>query len=242
MAVDPDTVFFFVHLMKTGGTTFAQHIDRNFPVGARYPTAPKDGGRDGQYFMIDEVRAEAARRGRELRCYTGHLPFVVSDLVGADVRLTIVRDPVERTVSALRHFRRYHEEHRDRPLEAIYEDPFVFDSFVHDHQSKLFAMTVDDKLESHLDVVTVDEDRLRVAIDNLERTDVVGLTDGYAAFLDQLADRYGWEFDAVPDLRVSREDWHVPAGFERRILADNAADVAFYEHAVRLAGVRGGTP
>ncbi|MDQ1508785.1 MAG: hypothetical protein QOG50_629, partial [Actinomycetota bacterium] len=33
----PATRFFFVHLMKTGGTSFVLHLQREFPDEAMYP-------------------------------------------------------------------------------------------------------------------------------------------------------------------------------------------------------------
>ena len=36
--------FFFVHVMKTGGTTFRRHVDANFPgPGAVYPDRVLEG-------------------------------------------------------------------------------------------------------------------------------------------------------------------------------------------------------
>ena len=81
------------------------------------------------------------------------IPYVASSSLDADpVTLTLLRDPVARTISYLKHCKRYHDQHRDLSLEEIYDDPFFFRCFIHNHQTKIFAMTTDDKLESYMDV------------------------------------------------------------------------------------------
>ncbi|MEJ7582484.1 MAG: sulfotransferase family 2 domain-containing protein [Acidimicrobiales bacterium] len=234
MTGSANETIFFVHVMKTGGTTFVQHLEANFGSEERYPQAERGWERQRAYYMIDELRALSPERRRALRVYMGHFPFAASQLVGADVTMTVLRDPVDRTISFLRHSKRYQEKHRDKPLEEIYEDPWLFPLYIRNYQAKLFAMTSEDKLESHLDDIEVDEPRLRTACATLERVDVLGLSERYQDFVDEVQRRFRWRIDPVKDLRVSTEDWNVTASFRRRIAADNAADVAFYEHAQEL--------
>jgi hypothetical protein len=82
---------------------------------------------------------------------------------------------------------------------------------------------------------------LAIAKANLDRVDVVGLTEEYPAFVRAVHDRFGWEVRPVSDLNVSdagHDD--ISLAFRRRITADNAADMEFYEHARSLAGRRKG--
>ena len=234
MSSAADPVYFFIHVMKSGGTTFTSHLEANVPVERCYPDAPRGPARRRQYTLVDELVAHAAVHGGSTRAYSGHFPYIASELVPADVRLTILRDPVERTVSALRHFKEHDRRYAELPLEAIYEDPWVFPMHLRDYQVKQFAMVGTDKLESHMDVLEVDDRRLAVALEHLERVDVLGLTTHYDEFLQRLADRFGWRIRPVPRMRVSDTSAHLPSGFERRIRADNTADIAFYERAADL--------
>jgi len=226
--------FFFVHVMKTGGTTFVQHIQANFPPGALYPGAAGGLERLRAYYMIDELRALTPEQRAAIRVYSGHFPYVVREIVGADVTLTILRDPVERTVSYLRHCKRHQKHMHDMALEEIYDDWWRYPLYIHNYQSKLFSMTLDDKLESHLDRIDVDTVRLEAAMANLERVDVLGLNDCYDEFVGEVRDRFGWRIGQARNLRVSTEAWDVPASFRARIAADNAADMAFYERARQI--------
>ena len=105
----------------------------------------------------------------------------------------MLRDPVDRTISYLKHCKRFHPQHRDLALEEIYEDGFVFPTLIRDHQVKIFAMTATDRLESYMDVVEIDDERRRLAERNLEQVDLVGLHETYDDFLAALTERYGWD-------------------------------------------------
>jgi hypothetical protein len=230
--------YFFMHVMKTGGTTFMQHIWANFPPETVYPGPARGVERQRAYYMIDELRRISPERRRSLGVYTGHFPFVVSELVGADLTLAMLRNPVDRTLSVLRHCKRYQERMVDMTLEDIYDDGWVNPLYIRNYQAKLFAMTDDDKLESHLDVIDVDGRRLEIALANLERVDVLGLHERYPEFLEIMRDKHGWQIGDVPNLRVSTERWEAPPHLLERIAADNAADMALYERAQRLCDGR----
>ena len=230
-----DTRFFFVHVMKTGGSSFRRHIERNFTEpGAVYPCRELDGNPAEAAMFIDRLLMLSPERRSAVRAYTGHFPFVVADLLDPRlVTLTLLRDPVERTISYLKDCSRG-PTHHDRPLEAIYDDEFVFHLLVHNHQTKIFAMTPDDRLESYLDFIEIDDARAGIAKANLERVGVLGVQERYDTFLGEVGRRFGWDIRERPHWRVSRETCDVSHAFRQRIAADNRADIALYEYACEL--------
>jgi hypothetical protein len=227
----PEPRFFFVKVMKTGGGTFLQHILENFERDEVYPYARFDPDMQIANMAIDYLTGLPPERRARIRVYTGHFPYVAAELVGGDlVTVTILRDPIARTISYLKHCKRYHEQHRSLPLEEIYEDPFNFPTLIKNHQAKLFAMTPEDQPESYLDMIEIDDRRLEVAKENVERVDVLGLREHFPDLLEEMSRRYGWRFGNVDDRHVSAES-KISDSFRRRIAEDNAADVDFYEHA-----------
>jgi len=235
VSTPPDLRFFFIHVMKTGGGTFTSHIAANFEGDEVYPYEPLDPDILVARARIDYLTGLSPERRARIRVYKGHFPFVAAQLLGLElVTLTILRDPVERTISYLKHCKRYNEQHRALPLEQIYEDPFLFPTMIHNHQAKLFAITPDDEPRSYLEVIEVDDRRLELAKENLERVDVLGLQERFQEFLEELARRYGWRFGATGDRHVGGEEAGISGPFRRRIAEDNAADLDFYEHAERL--------
>ncbi len=268
--------FFFVHLMKTAGTSFAFQLRKNFEPSEVYPCEGLD-RRDttdmAAYVSISRLLKLSPERRAAIRIYTGHFPFVASRLLDLDlVTLTILRDPVDRTISVLKHFKRLSRRYRTFPLEEIYEDPFVFAHFIENHQTRMFSVTAEDQPEAFGSVMSywataallgfgpqppgvteadmdreraiepvkasmVDERRFEVATQQLATVDVIGFSERYDEFIDELRSRYGWwpsGLNTISRANASSEDWDVPAALRRRIATDNAFDVELYNDAQRL--------
>jgi serine O-acetyltransferase len=147
-----DSRFFFVHLMKTGGTSFAFQLRKHFPSEEMYPAQGLDARNEldvASYVSISRMLRLSPERRDEIRMYTGHFPFVASEMLGLDlVALTLLRDPVDRTISVLKHFKRLAKRYHSYPLDEIYEDRFVFAHFVENHQTRMFSVTAEDAPEA----------------------------------------------------------------------------------------------
>ena len=232
--------FFFIKVMKTAGGTLLQQILANFERAQVYPYERYDPDLQTANWGIEYLTGLTAERREAIRVFTGHFPFVAVELLGMELTtITILRDPVERTLSYLRHCKRHHEQHRELALEEIYEDPFFNPCFISNHQAKQFAFTVEDRPKTYMDVLDIDAQRLELAKANLARVDVVGLRERFDDLLGELHARYGWAIADVKDRNVSGgESQGVPASFRDRIAADNAADMEFYEFAKELCAQR----
>ena len=231
--------FFFVHVMKTAGTTFhVQVLKANFGPEERYPSPNHDfysyDLRESSYWRVSSLAELSPERKLRIRAYAGHFPFVATEIIGDPdlVLLTILRDPVERTLSYLRHCKRYHPVHQDLSFEEIYEDSTFFGPFILNHQTKIFAMTNEDRPEYCYDVIDVDDRRLDIAKSNLERVDIVGFQDRFEDFLLELEARFGWTIPTTTRLREGAEE-PVSKALRQRIASDNAIDMEFYEFAKR---------
>jgi hypothetical protein len=257
--------FFFVHVMKTGGTSLVLHMLANFAPEEVYPSEKLDRRRPDDpepYASIADLRALGPGRRASIRLYTGHMPFMMRELIGPDVvTLSLLREPVARTVSVLKHFKRLFPVYSAQSLDEVYDDPFVFHHFVENHQTRMFALTSDDaprafasnisyrEIRAALDdpatrragaeraVVAIDDARLELAMRNLARVDVLGVSDDYPAFAERLHARYGWWPDGLnfaARAHVSTEPWNVTDALRERIAADNAYDIALYARATEL--------
>ncbi len=250
--------FFFIHVMKSAGTTFRTHLRANMSAHAVYPDADLDldleaTARDTQnpnglsasfqamlhtYTSIDQLLAVTPARRAEIRAYCGHFPFMVTEMLGQPViTLTALRHPVSRTLSYLRMNKRL-DPFLDASLDEIYEHGLNFEMFIHDHQTKVFSMTPDDHPNSIMDAVAIDDERLARAKTNLEQVDVVGLAERFDDFLAEMTERFGWHFDDIPDGNVRTGDWPASEALCRRIEADSPHDLELYEYAVELVARR----
>jgi hypothetical protein len=234
---DHEHRFFFVHLQKTAGTSLIKRLKRHFGDGAVYPNA-SDGDIVTSVISVDHLLSRWRTRGDELVLVTGHFPVCTADVLGGGfTTLTVLRDPVERTLSYLRHHRKVTPGEHDRPLEAIYDDPFRFHGLVHNHMVKMFSLTPAEMTDGALTRVDFTPDRLARAKDRLAAVDVIGIQECFETFCDELTRRFAW--DLGPPLHANRtEPVDVPAAFRDRIADDNAFDLELYDFARRLCADR----
>jgi hypothetical protein len=237
--------FFFVHVMKTAGTTFAMQLTLQFSPDSIYPArgidweSPSDLQR---YTDIPRLLAISAERRSQIRIYTGHFPYMVRELLDPRlVVLTLLRDPIERIISVLKHFKRLDDRYRDMDLEQIYDDEHIFGAFVHNQLTAIFSRTPEDGYLTIEEPITVDDHRLAVAKANLAKVQVVGLTSCYADFIAELRTRFGWwpnGLDLSGHANVSVEPWEIRPSLRGRIADDNRHDIDFYRYAERLVRER----
>src|SRR5688572_25377881 len=135
--------YFFLHLQKTGGTALFQRLRDGLGPPAVYPT-PADQGDVAAVIDVDHLRATVPTDGSGPSVITGHFPLCVVDVLGgAFTTFTVLRDPVERTLSLLRRRQAADERFRGRPLEDIYADPGLQD-IIRNHMVKMLSLRVEE--------------------------------------------------------------------------------------------------
>lgn len=248
--VDVAGGFFFVHVMKTAGASFDLALTQQFAPEAIYPCRGVDwqppAGIESldAYIKVSALLATTPERRAAVQIYTGHFPFMAAGLLDPSLTtLMLLRDPVERSVAALRHFKR-HPRYRHLSLEEIYEDAEIFAFYVENHQTKVLSLRPDDHQDSIVCALKIDDDRLADARANLETIDVLGITEAFPDFIAEVRLRFGW-WPNGPDLsrRVNEttEGWDVGPELRARIAVDNAYDVELYWYAQELVARRRAT-
>ena len=233
--------FFYVHLQKTAGTSLIRRIRQNFPDGAVYPQA-SDGGKVARVISIELLLDTWAKRGDQIQVVTGHFPLCTAELLGGEfTTLTVLRHPLERTVSYLRHHRRRTPADAGLTLEQVYEDEFRFNGLVHNHMTKMLSLLPEEMDAGALTRVEFNRERLERAIARLEGVDAVGLQEDFDGFCEHLAHRFAWQLDD-PLPRRERAPPELTPRFRERILEDNALDLELYEYARRLVAQRARVP
>ncbi len=235
--------FFFVHVQKTAGTSLLIRLGHQFAASQIYPDET-DGGlfTDMPQFKVEVLRARWAARQDEIRVVTGHFPLCTVELLGVPfTTLAVVRPPVERTLSYLRHHRKILPEAQTKSFEEIYEDPLRFEGLVHNHMVKMFSLGVDEMDDGVMTQVTFDRDRLERAKVGVASIDVLGLQAEFDRFCDELTARFGW--DLGPERFANRtEPAEISASLIERIAEDNALDQELYDYAAQLVAERAAAP
>jgi hypothetical protein len=228
--------FFVVHMQKSAGTSLRDRFRNQFPESGIYPN--RTDGRDKRVSVISVrhlLERWAARRD-EIRVVAGHFPLGTVDLLDAEfVKLTVLRPPVERTLSYLRHQKRLNPADREKPLEEIYEDPFRFNGLIRNHMTRMLSMTADELApgDGVLSEVADTPERLQRAKDALETLDLFGVQPTFESFCHTLSERYGVTLGA-PVRANATEPMDAPRDLPARIAADNALDVELYAFAEEL--------
>jgi hypothetical protein len=242
---EPARRFFFVHVHKAAGTSLLLRLRRQFPPEQLYPddsdvAAQQEAGAlplVGPTMLVSHLLARYPVRRHEIVVVAGHFPVRTTELLGDPfTTLTLVREPVERILSSLRHHRRFVPADRDRPLEELYDDPYRFHGMLHNHLVKMFSLSPEeiragDGMVFHVEQFT--PARLAEAKSRLAAVDVLGLHDHVDELCDRLTERFGWRLGAPVHANVT-EPVPVAESFRRRIAADNALDAELYEHAREL--------
>jgi hypothetical protein len=200
-----DDHLIFFHIMKTGGTSFYRFLENAYAESDQIPVEMVE-----SYRHVDDFSAQSPRRGRFLEMeYLNLLAEVgkhrlISKLHASfnfvddflyfypDTKtITILRDPVERTLSHIENLRRTPEVNlgildpamrslierlRTGPLEKVvqFETHRFLRKSLNNHQARTLAGYAFPDLE--------DEVLLELALKNLERITFVGLTDRLEKF------------------------------------------------------------
>jgi hypothetical protein len=240
--------YFFVHIMKTAGSAFRQRLLNHFGEAAVYPARGLDRSHPVTlYVSVDHLRERLAARGAEIQVITGHFPLrTVEQLDGRFTTLTLLREPVERTLSYLRQERedppvaqflargvRPRSRTAGRSLEEIYDD-LNGRAQTHNHMTRMLSLSPAEFIDSMLTPLELSRDHLERAKEALAGLDAFGLQERYEEFCDEVSARFGWDLGESTAVNTTAAA-EIPAGLRARIADDNALDLELYEFAKRFA-------
>ena len=241
---DGTTRYFVAHMQKTAGTALRDRLRASFPEEQIYPNGSDGPDPRVAVISVAHLRERWAARGDQIRLLTGHFPVRTTELLDAEfVTMTVLRHPVERTLSFLRHQaeRRQRGATEDTPLVEIYEDPFRFEHMIRNHMTRTLSLSPDEMLahDGVLTPVPYTPERLELAEEALAGLELFGLQDRFDEFCDELGVRYGLEVGGKLRSNTT-EPTEVPPGLADRIAEDNALDMELYEFACTLYRERHG--
>ena len=221
--------WFFVHIQKTAGTALWRRLKQQFGPEEVYP-GPGDGEPPESVLSVEHLLERWRARRDEIRVVTGHFPLCTTTLLEAPfATLTVLREPVERTLSQLRHHRETTPAEADKPLEEIYDDPARFE-LVNNHMVRMLSLRPDEITRGALTPIEITPQRVERAKAAVSQIDVVGFQDRFDDFCAELARRYGWDLGR-PIFMNRTTPVEVSDSFRARIAGDNAADVELFDFA-----------
>ena len=222
------TRWFFVHLMKTGGTSLFFMLQRQFPRGDIFP--PRENAAE----LSIDTRAAMAETGNPdspFRLIAGHYPLsCIEGAPGEWKTFTLLRHPVSRVLSALR---RQRDRSGNGTAESIYDDPVRHQLWFDNYMVKALGSTLEDLQGGMFRCEPRHLDRALVA---LEEIDVIGVSEDFNPFVARLEERFGWNLGEP--LAVNRTTgFDIPEALVERVWEDNRFDLALYARACELLGL-----
>ena len=235
-----------------------------FPAETTYPGAPEPAramAKTSLQVLLEVSRAE--QRPRDF--YSVHMPaWVAEEVAPHHVRVTVLREPVARTISHLRHIARAMQLVGGQPafgsLQELYDDPRWHERLVN-YQVRIFATTRAEAERAHdrriaslppgtrlpdgflLPIMAtgiegcepLGDDALERAIATLDHFDVVGVTEHLDLAFAQVAELVGREARPVGHINRGSPTLEASEELVEHVRADQKLDSMLYDHARAMA-------
>lgn len=222
----------FIHIPKTAGTTMSAILESRFDHAKICPTP---------YWR--NLRVMRKKEMKAYQLFRGHFPYDVVDLVpGKPVCITMLRDPIERVISAYEFMktciivypaaRKVQEKARSLSLKDYVRDPDV--NGVINAQTRMIAgRDCQSKKIDQRDPIA-----LEIAKENLQTFAFVGITEQFWDSMGLLSYQFGWtppkeiQRLMVGKKKLRREN--LPQDVIDVITEYNQLDLEFYQYSQSL--------
>lgn len=218
----------FLHLPKTAGTTLNRLIEWEYPLSAMYSIDPVL-----FQWSAAHLRKLSPERLKKTRMFKGHMLFGLHEALPQPATyITVLRDPVDRVLSAFYFMRSY-------KLHPLYwkmrRGNWTLEDFVRraqrdSVQSKIIAGS-DYEAPCTREVVEKAKHNLR------HHFSVVGLSERFEESLALMKLRFGWKLNSYSSFNVTRarpKKRDLPGSTLDLIHQKNAFDIELYECAQQI--------
>jgi len=217
----------FLHVPKTAGTTLNRLIEWEYGLFEMYSLDPV-------FFRWSAAHLRTLSKGRlnKIRVVKGHMLFGLHEILPQPaIYITVLRDPVERVLSAFYFIRSY----KWHPLYWKFKrENWTLEDFV----TRLPRENVQCKMVAGAWEEPCTAEMFEQAKRNLDKHfSVVGLTERFEETLALMKLRFGWKLKSYSSFNVTRsrpKRRDLPQATLDLISDKNTFDVMFYDYAARL--------
>ena len=217
----------FLHVPKTAGTTLNRLIEWEYDLFEMYSVDPV-------FFRWSAAHLRTLSKGRlnKIRVVKGHMLFGLHEILPQPaIYITVLRDPIERVLSAFYFIRSY----KLHPLYWKFKrENWTLEDFV----TRLPRENVQCKMVAGAWEEPCTAEMFEQAKRNLDKHfSVVGLTERFEETLALMKLRFGWKLKSYSSFNVTRsrsKRRDLPQATLDLISEKNTFDVMFYDYAARL--------
>ena len=207
--------FFFMHIPKTGGTTFRKMIVNHFPDECYYPSQQQLKDNDGKYLSQNEI-IDKHKNLLEKSCLSGHYSIDLITQLHPNVKaICFFRDPIERAISHINHLRIRNNRFKELSISEILNDNSAH--FVN-QQIKMLGWNG----ENHLDNL----------IGNLGKFAFVGLSERFDEGVGVINKIFDWNLTKIEQQNKTSLLHYVKFSEETReeLRSKLALEIEFYDY------------
>ena len=235
-AADSRSIF-FCHIPKTAGTSVRLALDQAFAPYTVLPDAFMMARNGGRYPPINILQPSLSVQPNPVRLLRGHYPFAACCLLREPLTITVLRDPVQRSISELRHLVSIgilDQATIARSLEAGVL-PAMSNGQVRFLSERFDARLPWDEPSEANSELALDQSDLEVALRALDSIDLIGLVEDMPSFATRLKRVTGVELPG-DKANVGTTQLALNAGHIEIIRQNNLLDALLYNRAVELLG------
>jgi len=177
-----DRQWLFIHIMKTAGTSFRRFTEESKPSDI-YPSTKtlSQNPQRGWYLPSEQFINHLNQNSKELdkfRFFFGHYPYCIAELLNGNFNVaTVLRDPIERSISMIKHRRQSKPELFSKMSDIeILKKTNLLDNQIRNYQTKVLGMAATSSLEVNAPAQS-EEHLLECALKNLEQLDFLGISE-----------------------------------------------------------------
>ncbi|MEM1088759.1 MAG: sulfotransferase family 2 domain-containing protein [Pseudomonadota bacterium] len=238
----PHNHHFFMHIPKTAGTTLRTVLELRFDAQR---TVPSDQvmrqSFNGNYPPIPYLMELSEDVWSNTQLLRGHYPWqLMKRFARTPVMLTMLREPVARSVSHLRHVRRNAAWAKDLSLADIMQKRAFVQSHIANIQTRMLTMrfALDDPSAWPADVnqpFPLSEESYRRALVTLRSFEFVGIQERFDESMALMFDMFRWALpNDFPRANESTDDVELDDELRRQLADINTYDLRLYDEAVAL--------
>lgn len=218
----------FMHIPKTAGTSFKESLLANYKDGEIFPSHKIIDKNNGEYPSIKSIRENKYRvEYTNKKLFFGHYPLHIIEHFGLKKTqvISFLRNPIDRTISHLRHLKLYNPIYKNASLNSIFESSnlryYQFDNL----QTRYFM--------NNNPLRPINYNEMIVAKKNARACYFIGLNEFYDLSLIKLSSITGLNFNNlksnVLETKVAKKkEFQVSPSLLNKIYESNRYDIELY--------------
>ena len=193
-----DSGIFFIHIMKTAGTSLRKMLTDSLDESLTYPN-----DRDLQksphrhYPSLSNILSQMqSGELRKFKILCGHYPFFLGEMVFKNPRyIVFLREPVARTISMIEHRKWKTPAFRYLSYEEILDNEDFVKKQLENYQTKVFALSDIEQCGGDTNIpLEITPENFKLALERLEKVDVIGTTENFNKSIELIEKKFGFEF------------------------------------------------